>query len=72
MNNPIIDMLENRQLRADLPDFRPGDTPVEVTTIHNDNLSFIIPDGGVSTDSPGFVVPTEPVEVDAAAWDIWT
>ena len=26
MNNPIIDMLEKRQVRADLPDFRPGDT----------------------------------------------
>ncbi len=26
MNNPIIDMLEQRQLRSDLPDFRSGDT----------------------------------------------
>jgi large subunit ribosomal protein L19 len=26
MNAPLIDMLERRQLRQDLPDFRPGDT----------------------------------------------
>ena len=26
MNTPLIDLVEKRQLRADIPDFRPGDT----------------------------------------------